>query len=128
MRSDRRPSFARDFPRTTALDELVEAFARGDYARVRAEGPKLAASALEESVRTAALRLVARTAPDPLAVWLLVLTGALLVALSAALWLLSGVAAVSLLWMLHRTDPEQTSLESSVSPGQSLESSRVPAW
>jgi hypothetical protein len=89
MPSRGRPPFARDFPRTVALDELVEAFARGNYAWVRAEGPRLAESAQDESVRRAACTLVARTAPDPLAVWLLVLTGVLLIALSAY-WIAHG--------------------------------------
>jgi hypothetical protein len=80
--SDRRPAFARDFPRTPALDALVDAFARGDYARVRNEGPKLAASADDENIRGAARTLVARTNPDRLALWLLVLAGALLAILS----------------------------------------------
>jgi hypothetical protein len=77
-----RPLFARDFPAVPELDALVEAFARGDYARVRSEGPKLAASAQGEEVRRAAQILVSRTAPDPLAVWLLVLAGGLLIVLS----------------------------------------------
>jgi hypothetical protein len=89
MPEDRRPLFARDFPRTPALDALVGAFARGDYARVRAEGPKLAESAEDSSVRRAALTLVEHTAPDPLATWLLVLAGALLVALSVY-WIAHG--------------------------------------
>jgi hypothetical protein len=89
MATDRRPLFARDFPRAPALDALVGAFARGDYARVRAEGPKLAESAQEPDVRRAALTLVAHTKPDPLATWLLALTGALLITLSAY-WIANG--------------------------------------
>jgi hypothetical protein len=87
--SDRRPSFATDFPRAPELDALVDAFARGDYARVRADGPKLAESAADENVRVAARTLVARTSPDPLAVWLMVLAAALLAVLSAY-WVLHG--------------------------------------
>jgi hypothetical protein len=86
---DGRPRFASDFPRTPALDALVDAFARGDYARVRAEGQKLAESAQDENVRVAARTLVARTSPDPLAVWLIVLAGALLAVLSAY-WIVHG--------------------------------------
>lgn len=84
---DERPAFARDFPRAPALDALVDAFAGGDYARVRAEGRKLAASADNEEVRRAAKTLVARTNADPLALWLLVVAGALLVVVSAY-WIL----------------------------------------
>jgi hypothetical protein len=77
-----RPSFARDFPREPGLDALVEAFARGNYARVRAEAVSLAASSGAEDVRRAAQELLARTKPDPMALGLLALTGALLVVLS----------------------------------------------
>jgi hypothetical protein len=79
---ERRPAFARDFPRTPALDALVDAFARGDYARVRAEGPKLAESESDDAVRLAARALVAHTGADALAIWLLVIAGALLVVVS----------------------------------------------
>jgi hypothetical protein len=89
MDADRRPLFARDFPRGGALDALVDAFAEGNYARVRADGTKLAESANDDAVRRAALMLVARTKPDPLAVWLLVVAGALLMALSVY-WIANG--------------------------------------
>jgi hypothetical protein len=89
MLDERRPSFAQAFPRVPPLDALVAAFARGDYAHVRAEAPKLAASAEDEAVRAAARTLVERTQPDPVAVRLLVLTAALLVALTAY-WIIHG--------------------------------------
>ncbi|HZU85243.1 MAG TPA: hypothetical protein VE987_20060 [Polyangiaceae bacterium] len=79
---DRRPAFAQDFPRAPELDALVDAFARGDYARVRADAPKLEASAPDEAVRRAARTLVRKTKPDPLAIGLLALAAVLLVALS----------------------------------------------
>jgi hypothetical protein len=83
MPANRRPRFARDFPDSPALDALVEAFARGDYARVRADGARLAESPHEkESVRRAARALIERTGPDPLSASLLVIAGVLL----AALW------------------------------------------
>ncbi len=87
----RRPSFARDFPREPALDALVAAFGRGNYAQVRAEAPKLEASSADEAVRRAAATLVERTHPDPLAVRLLVVTGVLLAAMTAY-WVLHGHA------------------------------------
>jgi len=90
-RESRRPSFASDFPRVPELDALVDAFERGDYARVRAEGPKLASSAEDAAVRAAASTLVDRTRPDRLAVGLVALTGVLLVALSAY-WIVHGKA------------------------------------
>lgn len=83
MPDERRPSFARDFPRQPALDALVEAFARGNYAQVRAKAPELERSTEDEAVRTAARTLVDRTRPDPLAVGLIALAAALLVAITA---------------------------------------------
>ena len=82
MSPERRPSFARDFPASPALDALVDAFSRGDYARVRAEAPRLEKSSDDEAVRAAARTLLERTRPDPLAVRLLVLTGVLLLVLT----------------------------------------------
>jgi hypothetical protein len=87
----RRPSFASDFPRIPELDALVDAFERGDYARVRAEALKLAASAEDAAVRSAAETLVDRTRPDRLAVGFVALTGVLLVALSVY-WVFHGKA------------------------------------
>ena len=78
-----RPLFTRDFPADEALDALVAAFARGDYAEVRARAPVLAGTAADETVRRAARTLLDRTKPDPLALWILALSGVLLVALSA---------------------------------------------
>jgi hypothetical protein len=85
----RRPRFARDFPREAALDVLVEAFERGDYAQVRKAAPELEKTATDEAVKAAARTLVERTEPDPLAVRLLLLTGALLVAFTAW-WIVHG--------------------------------------
>jgi hypothetical protein len=85
----RRPSFASDFPRQPALDALVDAFARGDYAHVRAEAPGLAGSTEDPAVREAAKTLIERTRPDRLAVGLLVLTGLLLAAMTGY-WIVNG--------------------------------------
>jgi hypothetical protein len=75
------------------LDALVEAFARGDYRRVRAGAQELAdREGGDEAVRQAARTLIDRTEPDPLAVGLLVLAGLLLVTLSA--W-----------WIVHAKAP-----------------------
>jgi hypothetical protein len=87
----RRPSFARSFPPHPALDALVAAFARGDYAEVRAHAPRLIESAETPEVRQGARTLLERTKPDPLAVRLLWLAAALLVTL-AAYWIANGKA------------------------------------
>ena len=91
MEASRRPAFARAFPQVPALDALVEAFERGDYARVRAEGPGLALSAEDPAVREAASTLVDRTRPDRLAVGLLGIT-ALLLAVMTGYWIVNGKA------------------------------------
>jgi hypothetical protein len=88
------PSFARDYPRAPELDSLVDAFARGDYARVREAAPRLAASSTDDRVRAAARELHERTRPDPLAVALLAITAALLVALGGY-WMVYGKAPVA---------------------------------
>ena len=89
MSVERRPSFAAEFPASAELDALVAAFTRGDYAHVRAEGPKLEKTSADEAVRAAAKTLVERTQPDPLAVRLVLLTAVLLVVL-AGWWIVHG--------------------------------------
>ena len=83
--------FAREFPHTHELDALVDAFARGDYAHVRAEGPRLAESTDDPAVREAARTLVDRTRPDRVAVSLLVVT-AVLLATMTGYWIVNGKA------------------------------------
>ncbi len=81
--ADGYPSFAREFPRDAALDRLVDAFARGDYARVRADAPALAADTdASDEVRAAASTLLEQLRPDPGAKVLFALAAALLVFLS----------------------------------------------
>jgi len=84
MADARRPTFSRAFPRVAELDALVDAFARGDYATVRARAPELARSD-DEALRGAARTLVERTKPDPLLLGLLVIT-ALLLLVVAGYW------------------------------------------
>jgi hypothetical protein len=81
------PTFAHAFPADPELDALVAAFERGDYARVRAEAPRLAQRTQSDAIRRAAEELVQRTRPDPLAVYLLLLACALLVFLAAWYWM-----------------------------------------
>jgi hypothetical protein len=78
----RLPRFAHDFPRMPELDALVEAFARGDYARVRADARNLA-SHDDAAVRDAAHTLVDRTKPDPLVLILLGIAATLFVVIAA---------------------------------------------
>jgi hypothetical protein len=85
------PAFAQRFPRDPELDALIEAFERGNYARVRAEAPALAARTKSGAVRRAADELARRTRPDPLAVMML---------LAACLLL----AFFSLWYFTHRLD------------------------
>jgi hypothetical protein len=76
------PRFAREFPHAHELDALVDAFARGDYARVRADAPALA-SHDDPAVRDAARTLVDRTKPDPLVLILLGIAATLFVVIAA---------------------------------------------
>jgi hypothetical protein len=91
MSPPRRPAFAADFPSAPELDALVDAFAGGDYARVRKEAPRLAQSADDPAVRAAAAVLLDRTKPDPLALLLLAVTAVLLVAMTGY-WVIAGGA------------------------------------
>ena len=79
-----RPRFLLGFPQHPELMRLAEAFEAGNYALVRAEAEALAERADSRAVRDAALELRRRIEPDPLAKYLLALTGALL--LSLAYW------------------------------------------
>ena len=107
MGADGRPDFAKDFPHVASIDGVVAAFARGDYAAVRAEGRRLADSDVEpEEVRRAARTLISRTLPDPLSVWLLVIAGVLL-------------AALSFYWAAHGKAPPGRSPASAAPPASS---------
>ncbi len=90
MASSDLPAFARDFPSDARLGALVRAFADGDYARVRRDAPALAETADRDDVKLAARALLDRTRADPLMVWLLVVTGVLLVTLSVYWWAHNG--------------------------------------
>lgn len=65
------------------LEALVAAFEAGNFARVREEAPRLAVSTKDDAVKVAALALLAKTRPDPLATLLVVISAVLLVVLSA---------------------------------------------
>ncbi len=86
------PAFAKDFPANDELTRLVDAFARGDYATVRADAPKLAASTDDVAVKRAANTLRRRIEPDP--------TSKVLLALAALL-----LAFLSLWWVTHDGPP-----------------------
>ena len=94
-----RPSFARDFPRDDALDALVSAFSAGNYALVRAEAPKLAASTTDDDVRRAARVLRERVDADPLAKLLLALALTALVLFVLSAW-----------WLTHDDPPASVPL------------------
>jgi len=87
--AERRPPFAQEFPRDPALDALVDAFARGDYERVRSGALELVRSSGDEAIAHAARTLLDRTRPDPTAVALL-LMAALLLLVVAAWWMTHG--------------------------------------
>jgi hypothetical protein len=72
-----RPAFAESFPRDPELDRLVDRFARGDHASVRAGAEALAGRTDDPAVAAAARALRARLEPDRLA-WVLLLAPAVL--------------------------------------------------
>jgi hypothetical protein len=84
------PSFANDFPKDPTLDRLVAAFARGDFGRVRREGPRLALASPDAAVREAAEQLVMRTRPDRQSIVFFALAAALLVFLAGYWWWKAG--------------------------------------
>ncbi len=77
------PRFARDFPKDERVDALVAAFARGDYAFVRENAPKLARETDDEEIRRAAQLLRDRIEPDPTARALFLIAAVLLLFLAA---------------------------------------------
>ena len=79
--------FAKGFPDDPDLGRLVAAFESGDYRTVRDEAPKLAERTPDPEVRRAALELRKRIDPDPLQLYLLGLTFALLVFLTSWFYL-----------------------------------------
>jgi hypothetical protein len=91
MAENPRPRFAVELPQSAELDALVEAFARGDYRTVRAQGRVLERSSADEAVRRAAGALIRRTSPDPLATALVGIATLLLMVLSVV-WMVRGGA------------------------------------
>ena len=77
-----RPAFFAWFPADPELAQLVRAFEVGNYALVRERATKLAESAEDENVRSAARELLARIEPDPLMKYLLAVAVALLLFLA----------------------------------------------
>ncbi len=89
------PSFARDFPKDDALDELVAAYAAGDYRAVTEGAQKLAARAEDDAIKKAALLLAERVKPDPTSRVVFLLTAALL-------------AFLTIYWVTHDGPPKDS--------------------
>jgi hypothetical protein len=79
MSDDDRPAFARGYPRTADLDELLRAFRSGDYGKVRELAPAMLERAKDEQEKKAIADLRRRIDADPTALYLFGLTLALLV-------------------------------------------------
>jgi hypothetical protein len=75
--------------REPRLEAMVEAFARGDYARVRADAGEIERVSQDDALKREARALVERTNPDPLALALLALA-ALLLAVLGGWWMVEG--------------------------------------
>jgi hypothetical protein len=69
---DDRPFFARAYPRDRTLDELIVAFERGNYAKVRTDARALADRTKDAAVKGAAEDLLRRIQPDSLSTALVV--------------------------------------------------------
>ena len=80
-------AFARNFPEDPELGRLLAAFEAGDYRAVREGAPKLAERTQDPRVREAALDLRKRIDPDPIQLYLLGLTFALLAFLTSWFYL-----------------------------------------
>ncbi|WP_394848157.1 hypothetical protein LZC95_11910 [Pendulispora brunnea] len=80
------PSFARSFPRNESLDDLVRAFASGNYRKIHVQAPELASRATDPAVRDAARVLLERLQPDPLAK-IILLAAVMLLAVMATWWI-----------------------------------------
>ena len=79
-----RPGFLLSFPDDPDLNELVAAFERGDYRRVRERAPQVAESSRSRAVRRAAEELRSRLDPDPAA--------------RVLLWIAVGLFAFLVIW------------------------------
>ena len=79
--------FANSFPDDPELARILRAFEQGDYRTVRDEAPKLAERTQDSEVRKAALELRRRINADPIQLYLLALTFALLAFLTAWFYL-----------------------------------------
>lgn len=79
--------FAKGFPDDPELGRLLGAFEAGDYRTVRDDAPKLAERTKDPRVRAAALDLRRRIEADPIQLYLLALTFALLAFLTAWFYL-----------------------------------------
>jgi hypothetical protein len=79
--------FAKGFPDDPELGRLVRAFEAGDYRTVRDDAPRLAEQTKDARVREAALDLRRRIDADPIQLYLLGLTFALLAFLTAWFYL-----------------------------------------
>jgi hypothetical protein len=78
-----RPAFAKDYP--PELDDLIEAFERGNYASVRKGADELSKSS-DLRIRDAAADLRSRTEADPMQKIMLGIVALLLVGLAVYWW------------------------------------------
>lgn len=81
-----RLSFARSFPPSAELDALLDAFDRGNYARVRELAPPLVARADAPEIARAARDVARRVEPDRTVLALLGISIALLAVLAIWFW------------------------------------------
>jgi hypothetical protein len=80
--SAQRPAFAKDFPHSAAIETLLDAFEKGNYAYVKTAAEKLRTTSEDPEEKSAAQELLQRLRPDPLAIKLLLAAVGLLAVLT----------------------------------------------
>lgn len=80
------PAFAKDFPQDPRLDALLALFEQGNYQKVRREAEALLKSTDDQAILAAVAEIKKRLQPDPLALYLLALSAALLAILAGYYW------------------------------------------
>lgn len=80
------PAFAKDFPEDPRLDALVALFEQGNYQKVRREAAALLKATDDKAIHAAVAEILKRLQPDPLALYLLAISAALLAILAGWYW------------------------------------------
>lgn len=80
------PAFAKDFPADPRLDALVALFEKGNYQKARKDAEALLKATDDKAIHAAVAEIQKRLQPDPLALYLLAISAALLAILAGWYW------------------------------------------